>query len=720
MLGDAGGQELSKLTVPQLRALCKERKLTGYSKLGKGALVETLSAVSGPVIDSIIGKADELVAPSNGAPAASNANEASKKKRPKKAKLAKVPAVQSAAKTIEIVEATTSGNSSNGANTSSTTLRASQSINQPRVGTSEPTQTSAPTTGNKNENIPIAPPLSTQVEASSKTPVPSHNENAPSIPTSRLKRPADAVMEGPEPKKARSAQRITPSIVTSGSNSTRQPGLRPETREASTYIPSTKLVSGVTGSTLSRSLAIGNVVDTTQNRSAASGKRFQPLVISKPILRPAAFAPSISLRKSQLVTGPSPASANDDSSSLTIRHLEFRPGPGAPVLQTITLPPNLAQRKRVQRWAIILSGLGPEERTACCLVSRMVRYAVYLSAHSILLRDFPGKRLQDVTRKHSPTMSNYWPYLRLRQAERAERRDVYQKSFLAAFCDLRGYKPISDALWSSGDNDKQITIAIRFALTRLWFSLSIGGKDHEAWLEDTVIDTQEIVPGEICRITVQDHNSSSLQRSFYVLEPTGEVVGHAPLPSRPTCSSSSPAILPLRADWSAYIQDRVSGAERSSLLESLKWANYEEYDRGISRLWLRRIAGEGRLGAAKRTVAERYVLACLVANSISGKWMSTTQMAQDFAGMPSKIDGTKSKAKNAAVNMYLPEHHHIESVHFLTAKGQPLHPAIAAVQTPYREYFVLKDNGMEIGSEEEGIREPWMNLLKCDSNGVQL
>ena len=33
---------LQNLTVPQLKALCKEQKITGYSKLGKAALIEKL------------------------------------------------------------------------------------------------------------------------------------------------------------------------------------------------------------------------------------------------------------------------------------------------------------------------------------------------------------------------------------------------------------------------------------------------------------------------------------------------------------------------------------------------------------------------------------------------------------------------------------------------------------------------------------------------------
>jgi hypothetical protein len=39
------------------------------------------------------------------------------------------------------------------------------------------------------------------------------------------------------------------------------------------------------------------------------------------------------------------------------------------------------------------------------------------------------------------------------------------------------------------------------------------------------------------------------------------------------------------------------------------------------------------------------------------------------------------------VNFYLPEHHHVESVHLTDAKKQDLHPALAIVQTVAHTYW---------------------------------
>ncbi|KAG1742363.1 uncharacterized protein EDB91DRAFT_1128833 [Suillus paluster] len=260
----------------------------------------------------------------------------------------------------------------------------------------------------------------------------------------------------------------------------------------------------------------------------------------------------------------------------------------------------------------------------------------------------------------------------------------------------------------------QLSIRFRFVLTRLWFTLSTGtnGRDPSAWLKDTVEDAQEVVKGEIWAITIRDGNSLS---EFYVLESTCEVIGRAfNAPQLEVYSSG------LRADWSEYISS-CTGASvepRNLISEHLRWANYEEYDRGISRHWLRRIFGEGDVGLAKKVVAERYVMACVVANSISGRWMSSNQMAQEFAGLPSQSTLVTTRGRTPKINLYLPAHHHVESVHFTTPKGVPLHPALAVMQTPAREYIILKDNGMQVGCEEDGVAEVWMQVLGCDNNGI--
>ncbi len=62
-------------------------------------------------------------------------------------------------------------------------------------------------------------------------------------------------------------------------------------------------------------------------------------------------------------------------------------------------------------------------------------------------------------------------------------------------------------------------------------------------------------------------------------------------------------------------------------------------------------------------------------------------------------------------------HHHVESVHLTATGGRPLHPALAVVQTPAREYYILRDNGCEVGCEEDGVASVWMRILGCDARG---
>jgi hypothetical protein len=62
--------------------------------------------------------------------------------------------------------------------------------------------------------------------------------------------------------------------------------------------------------------------------------------------------------------------------------------------------------------------------------------------------------------------------------------------------------------------------------------------------------------------------------------------------------------------------------------------------------------------------------------------------------------------------------HHVESVHFTASDGRPLHPAVAVVQTLAREYFILRDNGMQVGCEEEGVSDVWRGVLGCSRSGT--
>jgi hypothetical protein len=179
------------------------------------------------------------------------------------------------------------------------------------------------------------------------------------------------------------------------------------------------------------------------------------------------------------------------------------------------------------------------------------------------------------------------------------------------------------------------SIIPRFVLTRLWFWLSIGGHGQElmAQANSTVVDAQELVKGEIWSVAVLSSLSSSAD-IFYVLESTCEVVGHPSLPLNPTECSTKPirsgCSIPVRADWSAYIAHRLSTLALHdtppSLLAHLKWTNHEEYNKGISKLWSKRILNEGSAGAAKMVVAERYVLACVVGNRYDYECLSSKDL----------------------------------------------------------------------------------------------
>lgn len=161
-------------------------------------------------------------------------------------------------------------------------------------------------------------------------------------------------------------------------------------------------------------------------------------------------------------------------------------------------------------------------------------------------------------------------------------------------------------------------------MSKSWFAISecANPSDTIPWLHSVVVSVREVIPGEIWEVTtmtVAQRSIAAKKESFYVLEPTCEVIGRPPTvpPLLPETLPDTQRSLPIRVDWAEYVTDRVislAEAPGKRLLDRVQWANYEEYQNGIGRHWLKRTQSEGEVGESKRRVAEKYVLASVVEN----------------------------------------------------------------------------------------------------------
>ena len=106
----------------------------------------------------------------------------------------------------------------------------------------------------------------------------------------------------------------------------------------------------------------------TQTRGT-SGKRFRP---------PKMMRPTPETKEAQMTSilhGEEGARTGAQLTAIRHQYLDFPAPMVPPALSPITLPPSLAERRLVQRWAVILSGLSEKERFRCCFVSKLIRYA---------------------------------------------------------------------------------------------------------------------------------------------------------------------------------------------------------------------------------------------------------------------------------------------------------------------------------------------------------
>ncbi|KAF8335438.1 uncharacterized protein EI90DRAFT_3287941 [Cantharellus anzutake] len=430
------------------------------------------------------------------------------------------------------------------------------------------------------------------------------------------------------------------------------------------------------------SSVISNTVLTSNMNSSFSGtdssigtKKGPLLLVSKPFVRhypsppklppakPTSFAPQ---RKIPIAFPDAP---------YPLYHLDFPPASEPPLPKSLSVSPRISQRYITAQLAVILMGLSDSERGICILVSKAWRYAVYLSALSILQHRYAGDRLEEYLKPFRTSLSqlNLWPYLRYRQAEQASRRKAFNESFLGNQF-LAGHLPIDCRLWCSPNNERQIVVAIRFLEARVWLSSKINDQRVVRWASSSIIDAQphvaetETSNPDVWKIYVEHSTTGhTTQEVFYIFAETGEAIGHPPddrFASRPQ-------------------PEAAASMGRRSLMDMIRWTNVEDYEHGISRHWLRRMAkrelpGTNTLNEALLKVARRYILANVAGNR-----------------------------------------HTFESIHLMNTHGIPLHPAIAVVQTPARQYYILRDTGQEIGCEEAGgVYWCWLDVVRCQEDGV--
>lgn len=88
--------------------------------------------------------------------------------------------------------------------------------------------------------------------------------------------------------------------------------------------------------------------------------------------------------------------------------------------------------------------------------------SVHISAQNRLSQYFPGRRSTIAMQDYKLPTTDMWPYLRWREEEVRTRRETFEKSFLGLYLNKKGLGiPISEKLWASLDDERQVVIAIR-------------------------------------------------------------------------------------------------------------------------------------------------------------------------------------------------------------------------------------------------------------------
>lgn len=335
MPSDTTAGDLAKLTVPQLKVLCKERRIVGYSKLGKAALLQRLTnndASRGdpqPVKVISIQPILETTAPEyTGHPAGLAALNHTRNTQIANKDFAATSAEQSPLR--KVLPVSDPVDRSAASHHGSPTVVAASSLDAPN----ESQSTKRPRVSAMFESSKKQKP--SPVNAASGCDDNTSSNSAKSFPaTGTLKARAQAV--------------VTESPVVAG------------------YLPhgSSPSISSNAVAIIARSRNIGLV---QKGYTTKLQGRFKPLVFTTtPIV---AGTPSTS----RCVSHNDHQAGKITSTSSDTFSLKAAPI-SVPSLMNITFPPKLSDRKWVQSWAVILAALTDRDRQSCTLVSRTFRYA---------------------------------------------------------------------------------------------------------------------------------------------------------------------------------------------------------------------------------------------------------------------------------------------------------------------------------------------------------
>jgi hypothetical protein len=124
-------------------------------------------------------------------------------------------------------------------------------------------------------------------------------------------------------------------------------------------------------------------------------------------------------------------------------------------------------------------------------------------------------------------------------------------------------------------------------------------------LNESVFACQVLPGNEIWRVSLSKESGSTY--SVYVLASTGEPLGRK--------QGATTGDFSVRPDWLNFVDSLANeGRESRRISDFLKWTNGEEFENGISKAWLHRIEGDAEVGVFKRQIAEKYIMASVVAN----------------------------------------------------------------------------------------------------------